>query len=479
MIMKSQHKNYTLTTSLILAVLLVSGTTGCQKILDVKNPNYEVVLPVAFQDSISAVGAVTGIYAQMNYKNFFGLTDDLSRAADDIATTRIPDDFEKNTLTAASTGPWTLWQAAYYCLNQTNTCIDGLQSTTSLSQSNRSALLGECYFSRAFLYFYLVNLWGDATPLVLTTDLKTNMLASSTPTTKVYQQIITDLQLAESHLSLNYPSPGRVRPNRLAATALLARVYLFLKQYDDAATAAGEVINSGLYTPLPTPSTTFFKDSKEIIWSVIPGGATLGVNADALAWNPSYSFSPPSVVMRPELISAFEPDDQRWVNWTNTVTVVGKTYIWPFKYKNSLTSSPAAIANEYYVVLRAAEQYLIRAEANAQLGNVGAAVEDLNIIRKRARSTTVASSLPDYSSSISKEACLAAIEQERRVELFAEWGNRWLDLNRWPAINGGTGSRADQVLGKIKTAWNPIQKLFPVNTNELLYDPNLIQNPGY
>ena len=75
------------------------------------------------------------------------------------------------------------------------------------------------------------------------------------------------------------------------------------------------------------------------------------------------------------------------------------------------------------MVFRLAEQYLIRAESEAELGQDSAAVTDLNAIRQRA-------GLFAYSGSIAQDSLISAIIRERRVELFVEWGHRWLDLKR-------------------------------------------------
>jgi hypothetical protein len=67
---------------------------------------------------------------------------------------------------------------------------------------------------------------------------------------------------------------------------------------------------------------------------------------------------------------------------------------------------------------------------------------------------------------------LLAIEQERKVELFGEWGHRWFDLKR-------TG-RADAVIGGQKpTTWQSTDVLYPIPQTQRLANPNLTQNPGY
>jgi hypothetical protein len=115
------------------------------------------------------------------------------------------------------------------------------------------------------------------------------------------------------------------------------------------------------------------------------------------------------------------------------------------------------------MMLRLAEQYLIRAEARAQLENIPGAQEDLNAIRSRA-------GLPDTDAD-DKASLLLAIERERQAELFAEGGHRWLDLKRT--------NRADAVLGPLKADWQTPDALFPIPDAERQLNPNLTQNDGY
>ncbi|WP_394334799.1 RagB/SusD family nutrient uptake outer membrane protein [Niastella vici] len=115
------------------------------------------------------------------------------------------------------------------------------------------------------------------------------------------------------------------------------------------------------------------------------------------------------------------------------------------------------------IVFRAAEIYLIRAEARAQQNNLTGAAADLNVIRSRAGlPATTATTPTEY---------LDAIFRERKFELFTEWGHRWFDLIR-------TGN-ANTVLGALKPTWRPTAALFPIVTQVLLSNPQLTQNPGY
>jgi hypothetical protein len=140
--------------------------------------------------------------------------------------------------------------------------------------------------------------------------------------------------------------------------------------------------------------------------------------------------------------------------------VGANTYYYPYKYK--IVSN--ATISEYSMVLRLAEQYLIRAEARVQ-NNLPGAIGDLNVLRARA-------SLPALSTTLSPAQVTTAIEHERQVELFTEFGHRWLDLKR-------TG-RADAVLGQLKGAnWQPTDVLYPLPLTEIQTNQNLTQNPGY
>jgi hypothetical protein len=176
------------------------------------------------------------------------------------------------------------------------------------------------------------------------------------------------------------------------------------------------------------------------------------------------------------LLNAFEAGDLRrsaWVNSTDNSIVSNappSTTWYPYKYKlggaNANTGSPSP---EYYMMLRLAEVLLIRAEARAHGagGGPAAAVADLDLIRTRA-------GLDDLPDNLDQTQAQAAVAQERRVELFAEWGHRWLDLKR-------TGQAVATLSAiPLKQPWaGDYQLLYPIPPNEIRADHFLVQNPGY
>ncbi|MGH7471985.1 MAG: RagB/SusD family nutrient uptake outer membrane protein, partial [Longimicrobiales bacterium] len=111
-------------------------------------------------------------------------------------------------------------------------------------------------------------------------------------------------------------------------------------------------------------------------------------------------------------------------------------------------------------VLRLAEQYLIRAEANARLNTAAATVQaDINVVRNRAGLANLATTVTTQS------ALLDAILQERRVE-FAFEGFRFMDLRRHGKAQALLGIAAEKLL-------------WPLPQSERDVNPNLTQNPGY
>lgn len=466
---------FTLQHSLLAPGLLflALSLSQCTKLVEVKKPANEILIADAFEDSTSATGAVTGIYGFMaNHTGFEAgvVTLMTSKGADDIQSRGAADEFELNKLNSGLSTLSSMWSQPYSTLLTVNTALEGLNASTLLSSPLKNQLLGECYCSRAFINFHLVNLWGDAVALVLTANYVADGAVASSPSAGTYAQIVSDLTQAQALMTNTYPSANRARPNLQAANALLARVYLYMGKYSDAVTQASAVIGSGLYT-LPAPASAFLQGSNETIWSLDMGliPSLAGITPDGNTFVPLFSFFPPTYTLTSQLVAAFETGDQRKASWTNISTYAGAQYVYPYKYKKNYYNGAAA---ENYVLLRLAEQYLIRAEAYCRLGDFASSVADLNVVRARAGLTA----LPTPATTA---ACMAAIEQERRVELFAEWGHRWYDLKRWPANDGSSTTRADQVLSAVKTAWQPFQKLYPIYYQELIYDPNLVQNPGY
>lgn len=456
---------------LLFAGLLLS----CEEFVEVDAPRNEIVRGGVFNNDATAISTISGIYSNMinvtsaSFTNsameeFTGVySDELFSVSDNVDNQA----FATNSLQPGNNLlPSVFWGNAYNYLLNANSILEGLAISENVTDSVRSQLESEAKFIRAFCHFYLVNLFGPV-PLATTTDVESNNVAFRRSEIEVYEQIIQDLTEAEALIATDYSFSGgeRVRPNQGAVTALLARVYLYTGQWDKAEQAASTVINNAsMYTLEDDLSNVFRASSTEAIWQLKPVGDNLfppQIQRFVLT-EPPATFGR-SVAFTNDFYNAFESGDERRDNWIGVLVDGVDTYYYPFKYQNTTTSLA-----EYSVVLRLAEQYLIRAEARAQLGDLTNAINDIDALRGRANLPLLAVTNP----SVSQSDLLLAIEQERRSELFAEWAHRWLDLKRT--------DRANAVLGSIKPEWDPTDVLFPIPENEILENPNLLpQNQGY
>lgn len=471
----------------ISILLLVIMATACKKFVEIDPPVSQITAPSVYSNNTSAAAVMSGLYSTMNTNPGLssgnvsigyleGLaSDELKNFSSDPMLTQ----FYTNALTSASGASSNnyYWPEIYNEIHIANAVIEGLLNSKSANLSMFPQLMGEAKFMRAFLHFYAVNLYGDV-PLITTTDYLANNKIARSPVSLIYQQIVQDLNDAKNNLSDNYldqfgaETSARVRPNKGAAEALLARAYLYMgNKWDSAEIAATDVINNNVGYTIDSNLTQVFTgiNNQEAIWQLLPvspGYNTFDGYYYVLTSTPGTGQF--SVGLSDSLVNAFETDDKRLANWVGTLTDNTTNYNYPNKYKIGV-SDPGIPVTEYVMVLRLAEQYLIRAEARAQQGNIAGAQADLNVIRQRA-------GLPNTTAN-TKEDLLFAIAHERRVELFTEWGHRWFDLKRTNTLNAvmGTGG----VCAAKGGTWSPDWALIPIPLGELQLNPKLTQNQGY
>lgn len=468
-------------------IFLLIILSGCRKYLEPPLPIDSIAGSDAFSNDATAGGILSGVYGQLyNRGNFDGINSiggTTGLYGDELQNfvTLIPDypALYTDQVSSAVGMVTTIWTNLYGQLYSVNQAIEGLSPATNLNY--RSQWLGEAYFTRAFLYFYLTNLYGDV-PLVLSSDYLTNNSLGRSPRADVYKQIVADLLQAQTLLDNKYHDAGgqvttlRGRPNQAAATALLARVYLYTGDYKDAETRAGTLIADAADFQLVSPAQTFLVNSTEIIWGIEPF-QLLGpsyIVKDAHDYFLPNGATPISGSVRfslsDSLVKAFEPGDARYTSWVgaDTVAAGGSTpmtiYYFDYKYKAAGTYTAP---QESVVLFRLAEQYLIRAEARAQQNNLPGALADLDAIRTRA-------GLP-ASTAVSQAEVLNAIQRERRVELFLEVGHRLFDLRRTGSLDEVMNTLAPKKGG----SWASFKEWWPIPLTDIQNDTHLIQTPGY
>jgi hypothetical protein len=456
---------------------------GCRKFVRIDPPDNTLVTATVFNNSITATAAVLSIYTQMAQESYNMslkcglLSDELRNNSNDGSAM----EYYTNSMDAIST-PNVFWSNSYNYIYQANAIIQAMNDNKDIDVAINHQLTGEAKFIRAYYYFYLANCYGDV-PLVTSTDYTINSQLPRTARSSIYQQIIKDLEDAETLLSSNFVDQSdtavavdRVRPTKWAAAALLARTYLYTGDYVKAEMKATEVINnSSLFMLEPDLDKVFLTNSAEAIWQLdvatptqfAASGNTFDGYAFILNAAPNNGGTNNISTISSQLLSSFEAGDQRQDKWIGAFTTDSPsiTYLFPYKYKVHQSDT----IKEYTMMLRLSEQYLIRAEARAQNNaDPTSILQDIDTIRHRA-------GLPDYSGGTDKQSLLDAILHERQVELFTEWGHRWFDLIRINKIN----QVMDTVTPMKGGHWNPNWQLFPIPQSERKIDIHLSQNDGY
>jgi hypothetical protein len=455
----------------LLASMMVTHI-ACDSFLDVDPPNSKIPSSVVFTDDAMANSALAGIYTQLYLTTSFASGSNQSivacagLSADELWNNPQSDpkylEFQNNNINPSNTILLSLWNSMYNGIYQANATLEGLDRSSKLTVNTKSQLTGEALFVRGFCYFYLVNFFGDV-PLTTTTSYEINNRLPRSAAANVYRQIIEDLSKAEDLLDDEYLGTERIRPNKFAASSLLARVYLYQEDWARAEDKATKVIEkTALYQLAAKLPNVFLSASTEAIWQLRPSDK-------AYYTNEGYYFSvfvaPNYNVLRTDVLNDFENGDLRLTNWTTSLTDGEKTIYLPFKYKKYIAVD---LTNEYSIVIRLAELYLIRAEAMLMQGKLAKAIEDVDKIRYRAGLALLSQSNPTPD----EGDILDVIQHERRIELMTEWAHRWLDLRRWKLT--------ETILKESKPGLSQTDLLYPIPSTELTKNTNLNpQNPGY
>ncbi|MEZ5198980.1 MAG: RagB/SusD family nutrient uptake outer membrane protein [Bacteroidales bacterium] len=435
---------------ILIVIIAIFTTMSCEKILDVQ-PTQSLSTDLAFQNKNDVLRALTGCYDALQQGGLYSLNmvvipDLVADNLDHTGTRQEYGQIDNNSILAENYLIEGVWNDSYDALNRINSLLDKLPEITDMTASEKDNVKGQLYFLRALLHFNLVNYFG-AVPIKTTptygVDESLDVGRDNIET--VFAQIITDLNNAlgkidgQEHI---FASDGAVK-------ALLARVYLFSEKWEQAKNFANNVIASATYELDPDYNNLFSGgNSNEIIFQIEFNTQ----DQNTLA----YYFFPTSEEGRNEFTPSKSMDDAYETSDTvrKNASLADQGHV--HKYRDITTGT------DNVNILRLAEMYLIRAEAEAKLnGDLQAIKEDINAIRNRAGL--------ENTTAVSYGELMMAIEQERRVE-FAFEGYRWFDLIR-------TG-RAMDLLDNI-TSTN--QLLFPIPLSEITANtnPGMYQNPGY
>ena len=485
---------------LLIASTLALPFDSCGKLdqfLDVKPADNGIAVEntatnvLTFKTADQVEAALAGVYAgfrneyfELDYfVNGDAQSDDAYAGADNPANFQI-DDYNISPTNANIKRDWAY---LYTIIGNANVVINNVDSVPDplLTAERKNEIQGEACFIRAFLYFQLVQLWGDV-PLQLK-EFKTFSAAKlpeiypilfpvRSPMADVYAQIIADLEKALPYVKAT--AINKTIITKGAVNALLAKVYATQEPHDwtKVLKYCNDVI-AGPYSLLPQYDQLWdnaHENSAEAIFEINYEGTSSSGNWGAsmfrgLDWK---KFNIPSN----DLVAAFdaEQDVIRKAASIIFLDVSGKwsdphwpqkTY--PFLNKYRIFNSPSP---QNYIFIRLADIMLLKAEALNETGDIAGASALVNQIRTRV-------SLPNTPAGTQADMRLA-IEKERRLELAFE-GVRWYDLKRTGrAIEVINNARGVDVVN-LGYSIALYQLLWPLPQAELDKNSQLTQNPGY
>ena len=379
------------------------------------------------------------------------------------------------------------WAIPYTVIKNANFVLNQMPSSL-LSDSQNNQLMAEARFLRGYAYFMLVQLFGDVPLRVAPVESFSDVQLPRSSQSDVYNFILDDLKYAETNLPEIALQQGRVC--KLAATALLARVYLttagnplnITANYKLAEDKALEVINSGKFSLVNNYANIFHNVaySSESIWEMLFVPST-GGNGMHVYTSTATGYLP-TLVPATWFINSFPKGDQRkeWGIQQSYVDASGKTMA-PFFQKfvdNNLTDqnvlpSGAGILNYTIPIIRLTEMYLIAAEAENEINGPANAYQYINKVRERARiDKSDLTNVPNLEG-LTKDSFREAVLMERKWELHLE-GLTWFDLKRTNTLSSIQNVRGDDLIHPIGT-YNQTWYIPDVEVQ----NNNIEQNPAY
>lgn len=468
---------------IILAILAVA----CDSLFEDIDPTSNVSSTVIFEDVNGAQNALLGAYAALQSVNYYGrgMVAGPDAMADNI---RSPLQTSGRLLNQSINFPKAhieIWNAGYNAINVLNNVIANIDNVPD-GGSDINRIKGEALALRGLVYHDLIKVYGrnprflngfDAgVPLVLDPFTGGDVKPVRASVNSIYDQITTDLSQAIPLLDNSTLTAGSGTLSQAAAKAILSRVQLYRGNWQDAANLSNEVINDVPFGLAPGENASgnpiyqnVFAQTAETIFQVSFGPTeSLGINS---AINIYYVLTPNGQgfgdgVLRQNLIDLFDTNND--LRWKSIVVEDpdrgGEQVFYNLKFNGWHGQNV-----DHIPVVRLAEMYLIRAEANfensSSVGN--SPLADINVIRNRA-------GLANFVGTLTVNDIL----DERRLELAFE-GHRFFDLKRRGSdIFKGNPNTTD-CTAECVIPTEDFRVVNDIDQSELDVNENLIQNPGY
>lgn len=414
-------------TPIILFIVLLFA--GCSEDFLEAKPNSSIVNPVsvsdyqALLDNFTALNT-TGALAQLSADEYFIV----NKTRFDALSIQEKNAYTWNKDIYAGEKGIRDWNQPYRAVFYANSVLDGIKKINQQSASNIEwkNLKGTALFFRAYAFYDLVkNFCGVyrketaqtelGIPLKLTANINESKQRSSLQ--EAFDQILADLKEAGTLLRDDFSTNDRNRPSKVAVNAMLARVYLYMGEFEQAGIAADACLlkYSKLidYNKVSTSSATPFSyNTDETIFQ----SSQVNIYSNTTAYTTSFT----AIGVNPDLLATYDPNDLR------SFIFYGKNTLNNFNVKRGYTSGTYAFTG-----LAVDEIILIRAECLARSRAYEEAMKVINMLLINRFKMDPVTGKTSYNNQMasSVEEALAIILMERRKELV--WrGLRWSDLKR-------------------------------------------------
>lgn len=411
---------------------------GCKSVLDVQ-PKGNYTTGNYWRNQSDALDGVTGMYNVLLEEDYTGFnefvfdncSDDQVRGGDHGYDGAIEDFSYDATTYSVRVG----WRWKYETINRANNVLIYVPKITDIDPAIKARCLGEAHFFRAFAYWRLLLIYGDA-PMVTEDDvLKSNYKKPKVSADELRKQIETDLLAAADQLPESYGDADKGRVSKGTAWGLLCKLYMNWEKLDKAIEVGSKVVSNANYALAPNYADNFSVatgNNSEMLMAVqtVDGnGYSDFITYHAPRnWN-GWSFFYPTKGLVDEFeagdprknICIMQPGDK--VNIGTGIATYNADASWSgYHYKKFCSWKPSG-GLDYSLktpLMRSSDIYLLVAEAKIRLNGAGAGDVEINKVRRRA-----SAALKPVIGGGMKE-----LMHERRVELCGE-NERHQDLIRW------------------------------------------------
>ena len=482
----------------IFIITSVISAIGCKKQLE-EVPKSIISPDQFFTTQDECIQAVNGVYRLLPdlFDGFINVTE---IGADDILQDKNDGNVSQlyEYSAAAQGGATIVWNDGYKTIMDANLVINRIKSAP-INDSMKARLSGEAKFVRGMQYYFLANTFGDVPLWTDELDITEISKLPRTPVAEVRKQVVNDLKDAANGLPNRFTGEDVGRANKAAALTLLAKEYLVEKKWAEAAAAAQTVLQMPEYTLMANYGDNFdihLRNCKESIFEIqflrdpvlnvnytvnsqsaefLPPkdkpGVYAGVNFGTDVKAQSYANYYPtqkfvalfdSGDLRKNSILAYGYNGKAFNRLNENGTPYFGTKFWDLEANN-------ANSGKNLPFLRLADDYMIEAEAQNELGNTTQALDAVNVIRARAGL--------DPLSGLSQDSLRQEIMNEDAIEFCGEFNRKW-DLIRWGKLIDAVKSVAiDNPEGAANIDSHFL--VYPISEDELIKNPALEQNPGY